>query len=464
MTPKTVWRTIQKYKLLTANPKVVVAVSGGADSMALLHIMVQLRSHFGLQLHVASLHHGIRGQAAQDDLDFVQQTAEQWQLPYTLGQADVPRLAKDSGMGIEAAARQARYDFLAQVARQTQSERVAVAHHAKDQAETILMHIIRGSGLNGLRGMRPIAAMPSHPDIILIRPLLEMPREDLESYCAAHELHFRHDDSNDDISLQRNFIRHEVLSRLQQVNPGVVSALTRLADSASVDDAYLSSQFEAAVMPRVSVGDDGWCISREVYAQLHLAMQRRLLREAFRQLGGGLTLNHENTLELVRWAKTAVVGARRDLGGAIQLRVAYEDLCIEHQSSLMMGDLYRLIVPDTNITLPLPSCLTLNRVTVKVSSEEESGEGGILLPADVTLCLRTRRAGERFKPKGMGGKSRKIKDWMIDRKIPRQIRHRIPLVSANDEVIAICVGDTWHLADLLRFKIHEKDGIYLMLD
>ncbi len=464
MTPKTVWRTIQKYKLLAANPKVVVAVSGGADSMALLHIMVQLRSHFGLQLHVASLHHGIRGQAAQDDLDFVQQTAEQWQLPYTLGQADVPRLAKDSGMGIEAAARQARYDFLARVARQTQSERVAVAHHAKDQAETILMHIIRGSGLSGLRGMRPTAAMPSHPDIILIRPLLGMPREDLESYCAAHELHFRHDDSNDDISLQRNFIRHEVLSRLQQVNPGVVSALTRLADSASVDDAYLSSQFEAAVMPRVSVGGDGWCISREVYAQLHPAMQRRLLREAFRQLGGGLTLNHENTLELVRWAKTAVVGARRDLGGAIQLRVAYEDLCIEHQSSLMMDDPYRLIAPDTNITLSLPSCLTLNRITVRVSSEKESGEDGILLPADVALCLRTRRAGERFKPKGMGGKSRKIKDWMIDRKIPRQIRHRIPLVSANDEVIAICVGDTWHLADLLRFKIHEKDGIYLRLD
>ena len=464
---KTVLRSIEKHKLLTANQTVVVAVSGGADSVALLHIMVRLGSYFGLRLHAASLHHGIRGQAAQDDLDFVQQLAEQWRLPYIPGWADVPRLAREQGMGMEEAGRQARYDFLARAAVQANSDCVAVAHHAGDQAETILMHIIRGSGLSGLRGMQFAASMPNHVGITLIRPLLEIPREDLEGYCAAHGLDFRHDDSNDDIRYRRNFIRHEVMSRLQELNPNVAAAFARLADSASVDEHYMSSQFESAVMPMVDVGDDGWSLSREAYAQLHPAMQRRWFQEAFRRLGGGsLMLNYETTRELVGWAGRAQAGARRDLGQLIQLRMAYKTLYIEHQSAAVIEGDYRLIDAETDIALGVSSCVTLGRLHIKVLSEQESGAGGtgIWLPSDVALCLRTRRAGERFRPKGMGGRSRKIKDWMIDRKIPRQIRHQIPMVSANEEVIAICLGDTWHLADLSSFKINEECGIHLLLD
>ena len=464
---KTVLRTIEKHKLLTANQTVIVAVSGGVDSVALLHIMMRLRPRLGLRLHVASLHHGIRGQAAQDDLNFVQRMAEQWQLPYTLGQADVPQLARERGIGIEAAARQARYDFLARAAMQANSDCVAVAHHAKDQAETILMHMIRGSGLSGLKGMQFATAMPNHATLTLIRPLLEIPREDLELYCAAHNLHFRHDDSNDDIRYRRNFIRREVMSRLQQLNPNVTAAFARLADSAGVDEDYISSQFEAAVLPLVHVGDAGWSLSRMTYAQLHPAMQHRLFRQAFRQLGGGAaTLNHENTLELVRWARRAKVGARRDLGRSIQLRMAYEDLYIEHQSAVASHHHYRLIDAETNIALDVSADITLERLHIQVVSEQKSDIGGmsLLLPADAALCLRTRRAGERFRPKGMGGKSRKIKDWMIDRKIPRQIRSQIPIVSANGEVIAICLGHTWHLADLSRFEADENCGIYLILD
>ena len=464
---KTVLRTIEKHKLLTANQTVIVAVSGGADSVALLHIMARLGPCLGLRLHAASLHHGIRGQAAQDDLNFVQRMAERWRLPYTLGQADVPQLARERGLGIEAAARQARYDFLAQAAAQADSDCVAVAHHAKDQAETILMHMIRGSGLSGLKGMRFATSMPNHAGITLIRPLLEIPREDLELYCAAHNLHFRHDDSNDDLRYRRNFIRHEVMSRLQQLNPNVTAAFARLADSAGVDEDYISSQFEAAVMPLIQVGDAAWRLSRKTYAQLHPAMQRRLFRAAFRQLGGGAaTLNHENTLGLVRWTRTARVGARRDLGRSIQLRMAYEDLYIEHQSAALSHHHYRLIDAEANIALDVSADITLGRLHIQVVSEPESDIGGmsLLLPADAALCLRTRRAGERFRPKGMGGKSRKIKDWMIDRKVPRQIRSQIPMVSANGEIIAICLGHTWHLADLPRFRVDENRGIYLILD
>lgn len=463
---KTVLRTIEKRKLLTADQTVIVAVSGGADSVALLHIMTRLRPHLGIRLHAASLHHGIRGQAAQNDLNFVQQMAEQWRLPYTLGHADVPQLARERGIGIQAAARQARYDFLAQTALQTNSDCVAVAHHANDQAETVLMHMIRGSGLNGLKGMRFVTPMPSHASITLIRPLLELAREDLERYCAAHNLRFRHDDSNDDLRHQRNFIRREVMSRLRRLNPKVTAALARLADSAAIDEDYIASQFEATVMPLVDVDDAGWRLSRKTYAQLRPAMQRRLFREAFQRLGGGAALNHENTLELLRWTSRAKVGARRGLAQSIQLRMTYEDLCIEHQSAAASHHHYRLIDAETNIALDASADITLGHLHIQVVSAPNSDIAavGLLLPADTALCLRTRRPGERFKPKGMNGKSRKIKDWMIDRKIPRQIRSQIPLVSADGETIAICLGHTWHLAHLPPPKANENRSIYLILD
>ena len=464
MTLKTVGRTIEKHKLLTANQTVIAAVSGGADSVALLHIMTRLASYFGIRLHVASLHHGIRGQAAQDDLDFVQQIAERWQIPYTLGRADVPRLAREQGIGIEAAARQARYDFLARAAAQEKSACVAAGHHADDQAETILMHIIRGSGRRGLMGMQFAAPMPGHAHVTLIRPLLETTRGDLRRYCAAQGLAFRHDDSNDDLRYRRNFIRRQVMSRLRELNPNAAAAFGRLADSVGVDEDYLSSRFKADVMPMVDMGDDGWSLSRAAYARLHPAMQRRLFREAFRRLGGGSsTLNHENTRELVRWTKTARTGARRDLGRSIRLRIGYEAVCIERQSAAVTDGGYRLIDAETNIALTTSSCIAIEGLRITLSERGASG-AGIWLPSNATLCLRTRRTGERFRPKGMGGRSRKIKDWMIDRKIPRSIRRQIPLVSANEEVIAICVGDTWHLADLSAFKADEDSGICLILD
>ena len=466
---KAIGQAIDKHKLLKADQTVVAAVSGGADSVAMLHILTRLRRHFGLRIHVASLHHGLRGDAAQADLDFVQQLAERWQIPCTLGRADVPRLAREGGIGIEEAARRARYDFLARVAGQIGGDCVvAAAHHADDQAETILMRIARGSGLRGLRGMSFAAPMPGHAHITLIRPLLEVTRGDLQRYCAAHGLDFRHDRSNDDLRFQRNFIRRQVMGRLRRVNPNVGAALARLAESTSVDEHYLSSQFESTVMPQVDIDQHGWSLSRDAYVRLHPAMQRRWIREALRRLGGeSLTLSHHNTQELAGWAGRAAVGARRDLGGAMQLRTAYDRLHIEHQAAPVVYDGYRLIDAEAAIALRPPACVRLGSLRIKVLAEDAPEASGIRLwlPADAALCLRTRRPGERFRPRGMGGKSRKVKDWMIDRKIPRAIRRQIPLVCANGEIIAIGLGDAWHLADWPRFEVTDEDSaICLILD
>ena len=187
-------RTIHRYGLLVGGGTVVVGVSGGPDSLCLLHVLNRLREDYGIELHVAHLDHCIRGEESEEDAAFVARLAEKWGLLATVEARDVPRFARESKRAIEEAARQARYSFLAQVAQAVGARRIAVGHNADDQTETIVMHWLRGAGLAGLRGMLPQtnlggmrleAAWPDHPplDLQLIRPLLETSRAEIEAYC-----------------------------------------------------------------------------------------------------------------------------------------------------------------------------------------------------------------------------------------------------------------------------------------
>ena len=178
--------------------------------------------------------------------------ASRWRLPYTVDHADVARLSAEWGIGIEAAARRARYAFLARVAREQGSQCVAVGHHALDQAETMLMNIARGSGISGLRGMQIVAEMPNHQDIRLIRPLLRISKDELGTYCHEHNLTYRVDETNADIGYSRNFVRHEALSRLTRLNPELLSAFERLSESAAVHEEFMAASFEATVTPLLS--------------------------------------------------------------------------------------------------------------------------------------------------------------------------------------------------------------------
>ncbi len=464
---QTVQKTIQQSNALVGSKKLIVGVSGGCDSVALLHMMKRLRSSLGIDLHVASLNHGIRGDAGQADLDFVGELAGRWQLPSTLSQADVPRLARELGIGIEAAARRARYDFLAQVAAAQSSDCVAVGHHALDQAETILMHIVRGSGQQGLQGMPPVSDLPGHPGIRLIRPLLTITRLQLEAYCAKHELPFRHDSSNEDRAYSRNFLRHEVISRLQGLNPAVIAALTRLGESVAVDEDFMELYFETQVQSLLKTTDDHWSMSKQDFFALHPAMQRRFLRAGFQRLTGSpSTLQHGVTRELLDWLPQASVGGRRHLGASLQLRIGYGAIFIERIGCETNIHNFRVIPSDSDIRIETEAPYSQHGIkicTLSQDFEEEPKGTRLLLPLPAQLRLRTRRPGDRFKPKGMNGHSRKLKDWMIDRKIPREIRDQIPLLCADDQIIAICLGETWHLADLSQFDLGEHPPKTVML-
>ena len=443
-------RTLREPGALDHSTALVLAVSGGADSVALLHALRDLRGQLGIKLHVASLDHGIRGEAGERDLAFVAALAADWRLPCTLDAVDVPLLSREWGIGIEAAARQARYDFLARVAKRLGNAPVAVAHHADDQAETMLMHITRGSGLRGLRGMRPVSTLPGHADIRLLRPLLGVSRADIEAYCAQHQLNFCWDESNSDTRYRRNFIRSEIIPRLQELNPAVVDALQRLGESAAVDDDFVRRQFDQLVQPNVHKSPERWRIDKADYFPLHAALRRRFLLAAVKELAAGSAgLLHDLAIELDAWARDARVGACRDVGTGLRLRSDYDALVVEKSGASPEPSRYRLIAQDTDLKLTVGQTVSLGGINLRVESEIETGNRVCLqLPAQAELRLRTRRKGETFKPKGMGGHSRKLNKWMIDRKIPRMLRDQIPLLCADDAVVAICLADTWQLAEI----------------
>lgn len=457
---------IRQHNLLKSGQRVVVAVSGGIDSIALASIFCELRQQLDIRIHIASLNHGIRGDDAKDDLSFVARIARGRRLPYTVGHIDVPQMAEQARIGLEEAGRLARYRFLARVAKSTNADCVAVGHHALDQAETILMRIMRGSGSAGLRGMQFSAPMPGHTDVKLIRPLLNISRADLEQYLDEQGLPFRHDQSNDDTALLRNFIRHQLLLPSLDRQPNLLASFARLAESAAIDDAYLATRFECDVLPQVTVSDDSWRIDKACFDNLHTAMKRRFLRAAFERLAGGAAvLDHDRTLEAIAFCQERGVGSRRDLGAGIQLRIGYTTVSLERAGAEATDEGYSLIPRDTKTRLTAPTCLNVGDNHIELRMDRHLSRDGVTfaLPADVKLLLRTRRAGDRFRPKGMNGQSRKLKDWMIDRKVPRELRERMPLLCADGDIVAICCRAAWRLADLSNIDRGGDDVVTVIL-
>jgi len=225
--------TISRYNMFPLRSRVLVAVSGGADSLALLHVLYCLRNKYALSLWVAHLNHQIRGQTADDDQAYVGKVASGLNLEYISGSVDVRGLARRHGGGLEQAARKARYQFLEKTAERLSLTRIAVGHTASDQAETVLMRLIRGSGVEGLAGIPPVRG-------VIVRPLIEVYRQDTVEYCRSKYLAPRLDESNQDSRFLRNRLRSDLVPHLGKAyNPRIVSALCRTAELARTDNTFL---------------------------------------------------------------------------------------------------------------------------------------------------------------------------------------------------------------------------------
>ncbi len=433
---------LQHYQMIPVDRKVIVGVSGGADSLALLHVLVGLRERLDLALHVVTVDHRMRGDASIQDAEFVVQTCSEWQVPVTMA-AVLLRLR--AGANIEAALRSARYRVFASVAAEIGATTVAVAHQADDQAETTLMHLLRGGGLRGLAGMGWRGPLPEQPELTLIRPMLDVTRSEVDAYCAEHQLSPRVDATNRDLSYLRNRLRHDVLPSLRAINPQIDRALIRLADVASVEDAYMDAQL-AAVLTEAHGDQTRLRFPRSAFVGLHPALQRRFIRAALSRIALTDDLTYEHVIAAVELALRGEQGARALLTGGAQMRIDYEMLVFEQQDAPWSIPDMPLLNPDQRVPLLVGITPISKSWAIEVASLPQGDDFTQIAVVGTSWLLRTRREGDQFAPANLKGHTRSLSRWMIDRKIPATIRGRIPLLEIDGQLAAIAYDNQWIVA------------------
>jgi tRNA(Ile)-lysidine synthase len=430
-----VYEYIQKHNMLKPGDGVVVGVSGGADSMALIHLLCRMREYIPMALYVVHIDHGIRGEAAKEDALFVETMATEWGLDFFLKETSVPKLAKEWGLSEEQAGRKVRHDFYQEVRRRVNGHRIALGHHRDDQVETILFNIIRGSGLAGLSGMEPVR------DGVIIRPLLEISRREIEAYCRREGIEYRHDQTNEETIYTRNRVRHMLIPMIEEhFNPSFSSNLTRMGDILRDDEAFLRDYSRDAFDRDATIKEDEISFSLRDLSQYPEAIRRRLLREGLLRLKKNLVdIHHIHIDGILDLVKESQVGSTLDLPENIKVRKDYRALILyrdDPEEDLPVSDFeYRLKVPGKTWIPQLNMSITLEKLTN--SGVLNGGNGCIYIDADRVrgeLYIRNRRNGDRFRPLGMRG-TKKLKDFLIDRKVPRHKRDSIPLVVDRNNIV-----------------------------
>ena len=475
---ETVTSYIERHHLLPEAGEIVVGVSGGADSLCLLHLLHRLcgpgKRYPGLRLQVAHLNHKLRGEAGTRDAAAVACIAAGWGLPVTIGEVDVPALARQERRSLEDTARAARYRFLRQVA---QGQPIAVAHHADDQVETLLLHWLRGAGLAGMVGM-----LPRQQNII--RPLLEVNHAETVAYCRRHDIVPVEDASNTDPHFLRNRIRHELLPLLESLNPGIRATLLRAADVMRIDAGWIKEQIDACWLDIViAEHDTNIRLSLGALLVLPLSIQRHLLRRVTARLCAGqspLELRHYMLIEDLLHRKNTgerlvldlphrlLIAREADqvLFERLQINVAKQPLPVQEENSAALLPIPgRTPVPGTSwlaVAETLPGEL-LQEVRSALSREDWSAVWQLLPPtsdaayvdADVvgtSLEVRVRRPGDRIQPLGMAHE-KKVQDVLVDKHVARADRSRIPLfLSAFHSVwlAGVCLDDRVRLTSKTR--------------
>ena len=431
-----VLRTVQAHAMVAPRGRVLVAVSGGADSVALLHLLRELQEGGDLTVAgAAHFNHSLRA-AADADEAFCRDLAAAMDLPFDAGRGDVRALASAEDRSLEDAARRARYAYLEGAADRLGADVIAVGHTRDDQAETFLLRLLRGAGPRGLAAIRPKTGR-------IIRPLIEIARDELRAYIAERQLVFREDESNEDVAIPRNRVRHELLPILRAFSPRVIDVLAREAEIAREDEDFLS---RAAIDLRpgiVLTSKHGITLEAEPLRALHPALASRIVREALEQAAPGHFFGRDHIRAVLALATESarapgsgvdVPGVHvRRAGGRLMLEVAAETPGIQPFEN------------SFRVPLSIPGEVSLQGWAVSASTEGavQFTPATVAVAASVVklpLAVRSRQPGDKFRPLGMGGRGRKLQDFLVDRKVPRKERDTLPLVVDSDDRIVWVVG------------------------
>ena len=445
----------------------VVAVSGGPDSLALLHVLRGLLP--GERLVVAHLDHRLRPESGAEAAALAALAAA-WGLPWRARAVDVRTLAVERGWSLEEAGRQARYTFLAEVAREVGATAVLTGHHADDQAETVLLHLLRGSGLSGLRGMADVAPLPGTPEIVLLRPLLACTRKEIEAYCAGHALRPFQDASNQDSAFERNRVRQELLPALTTYNPGIRRHLRHLAELAAAEEALLEGLVDEVWPAVLHEAGPGWLVlDRAQFQTQPLALRRRLLRRAYAGLRQDTAdLSFEAVEGALAVAAQPRAAARAGLPGGLFLLADEEALILTATPDAVATSLPQLASAKA-VSLPVPGQVSLangwllsaepGATTLdEIRANRDRWQVHVQLGEGEQLLVRPRATGERLQPLGMNGRSAGLQDVFVNRKVPGRLRSLWPVVTTAEHIVWL----PGHVLDH-RARVTGADGRVVLL-
>ena len=452
MLTKKIHTTITKYNMLSENDLVLVCVSGGADSVALLYLLYLLKDEFRLRLHIAHLNHMIRAREADRDAEFVRSLAQRLKLPIISRRVNVPSFVKKNRLSTEEGARILRYRFFSEAAAKIKADKVAIAHTADDQAETVLMRIIRGTGLEGLGGIKPAIEQNG---MKIIRPLIEVWKKEIENYLKQKNLRFRLDLSNKDKSYFRNKIRLALIPYLaRNYNFRIKEILLRLGDVAREDYAFLEKKAEKVFDKLVETKKDKFEIEFSIkrLKRCSVAIQRIVMRLAIEKIKGDLRrISFQNLQDLNGLIRSPDRNLFLHLADKIKVRKEYDKLIFYNSRRQKRIKRFKYKLKISGLTTISESGLKIltRDYPAKTADEADKISGPIKTAKGVAyfdynkikfpLFVRNRLPGDRIRPLGMKGK-KKLKDIFIDQKIPLLQRDFTPLIVSAEEKIIWIVG------------------------
>ena len=433
--------------MISPGDKVLVAVSGGADSLALLYLLEQFSKELGYELFVAHLNHLVRGKESDEDASFVEKEANKLSLPVFIDKIDVEKSGLKSSF--QESARILRYQFLEDVLTSIKGNKIALGHTADDRIETVLMNFLRGTGLRGLAG---IPEARGH----VVRPILSCTRSEIEGFLDGQNLIYRTDSSNNETKYLRNKIRHEVIPFLKTFNPDISGNLLGLAEIAREEEQWMSEKTRELYSQLVTPENGDLCFEITEFENQPLAMKRRLIRESFYRLNGSLreitALHVQQVLNLFSRAR---VGCWLKLPGNVRVVCGYDTVCFS-----LFDDSASTEIDKKTTKLEIPGLTSLPQIGIQFQARlvtppmpntvdhkqayldfEKTGED---------IQIRFFQPGDSFVPLGMTG-HKKVKSYFIDQKVPREERSLIPiLTNSRDDIIWVYgerISDSFQVAE-----------------
>ena len=440
-------RTLRTYHMIQKGDAVLVAVSGGADSVALLYILLELAPKYSLRLAIAHLNHCLREKESDRDQAFVASLAEQLELPFYTGREDVPRYQKQHRLSLEDAARQVRYRFYDSIAAKYGYAKIALGHHGDDNAELVLMNLMRGSGPLGLSGMSPVRGNR------IVRPLIKLKRSEIMDYVAVKKLDYVTDSSNWDLKFHRNKIRARLIPLLQSgYNPKLIDSLNRLTAIVGAEEAWIEDLIQPIYEKAIVFKEKNKLgLSIATLNQQPLAVRRRLIRKAISDVKGNLRrMTFDHVESACHLAQIGPIYGLLDLPDRIGIQrdntvltISSEDPNLRRPYSASFLSKTR----DYEYQLSEPGIIFIEEAAVQISFSEipkaqlpdldRFGHRIAFFDMDriqFPLVIRNFRPGDRFSPLGLDG-SQKLKKFFIEHKVSRPERAKCPIVLSQQRVI-----------------------------